>query len=88
MILNVFYKATQKWGERFGNYDKFVNFSGCMLPLTGPYDVSLHLNKQNLEVVNCLRSKTIEEHGSCLDILEMILKQPDVSLQICHKLSI
>jgi len=77
--LNIFNKTSQKWKENFQNYKNFENFNGCMLTCTDEFDVYLHLNKYNSELIKCVTST--ESFEFCLNLFIDIMSRPGVGVR-------
>ncbi|CAG9810542.1 unnamed protein product [Chironomus riparius] len=58
VILNVYDKITQNWNQKLENHKKFTNFNKCPLIVAENYGPFLYFNKNNEDLLNCIRRRT------------------------------
>jgi len=59
LTLNMFAKEYLSWYEKLEDHNKFQNFHGCELVLVEPFGIFLNYMNRNQEIMDCLRSKSL-----------------------------
>ncbi|KAL7015192.1 hypothetical protein ACKWTF_016332 [Chironomus riparius] len=75
-ILNSFNKTTENWTKKLKNYRNFENFNGCMLTCTDEYNVYLHLDRNNSELIKCVKSDELK--NPCFNLFLNILSNSNI----------